>query len=71
MVCNVDLGTLFEAHAKSGADITIADVTEDPDTGLAYITVDGEQKLLGLDFLSFAMVYNNTPAGDYATEDDV
>ena len=24
VVCNVDLGTLFEAHAKSGADITIA-----------------------------------------------
>ena len=67
-----EYGTDYESlYAHVGKDITIADVTEDPDTGLAYITVDGEQRLLGLDFLSWAMVYNNTPAGDYATEDDV
>ncbi len=69
---NKEYGTDYESlYAHVGKDITIADVTEDPDTGLAYITVDGEQRLLGLDFLSWAMVYNNTPAGDYATEDDV
>ena len=67
-----EYGTDYESlYDHVGQDITIADVTEDPDTGLAYITVDGEQKLLGLDFLSWAMVYNDTPAGDYATEDDV
>jgi ABC-type oligopeptide transport system substrate-binding subunit len=63
-----DYTSLYE---KYGKDITIADVTEDPETGFGYITVDGEQKLLGLDFLTMAMVYNDTPAGDYKTEDDV
>ena len=63
-----DYTSLYEAVGK---DITIADVTEDPDTGFAYITVDGEQHLLGLDFLSMAMVYNDEPAGEYETTDDV
>jgi len=54
-----------------GKDITIADVHEDEETGFGYITVDGEEHLLGLDFLTMAMVYNTTPAGDYETEDDV
>ena len=63
-----DYTSLYE---KYGKDITIADVEEDEETGFAYITVDGEKKLLGLDFLTMAMVYNTTPAGDYATEDDV
>ena len=58
-------------YDKVGAGITIADVTEDPDTGFAYIEYEGEMKLLGLDFLTMAMVYNTTPAGDYKTEDDV
>ncbi len=64
----VDYESLYD-HV--GKDITIADVTEDPDTGFAYITVDGEQKLLGLDFLSFAMVYNTEPAGEYKTAEEV
>ena len=63
-----DYTSLYE---KYGKDITIADVTEDEETGFAYITVDGEQHELGLDFLTMAMVYNTTPAGDYETEDDV
>ena len=63
-----DYVSLYE---KVGKDITIADVEEDEETGFGYITVDGEKKLLGLDFLTMAMVYNNTPAGEYATEDDV
>ena len=58
-------------YDKVGKDITIADVHEDEETGFGYITVDGEEKLLGLDFLTMAMVYNTTPAGDYATEEDV
>lgn len=58
-------------YAHVGKNITIADVHEDEDTGLAYIDVDGEERELGLDFLSMAMVYNTTPAGDYKTADDV
>lgn len=65
---NKDYTSLYE---KYGKDITIADVTEDPETGFGYITVDGKEYELGLDFLTMAMVYNTTPAGDYATEDDV
>ncbi len=57
-------------YEKYGADITIADVKEDDD-GFGYITVDGEDYQLGLDFLTMAMVYNTTPAGEYETEDDV
>ena len=63
-----DYVSLYEQVGKS---ITIADVIEDPDTGLAYIEVDGERHELGLDFLTMAMVYNTEPAGDYATADDV
>ena len=51
----VDYTSLYE---QVGKDITIADVTEDPETGFAYITVDGVQYELGMDFLSMAMVYN-------------
>jgi len=58
-------------YEQVGKDITIADVHEDEETGFGYITVDGEEKLLGLDFLTMAMVYNTTPAGDYETEEDV
>ena len=65
---NEDYTSLYE---KYGKDITIADVEEDEETGFAYITVDGEKYELGLDFLTMAMVYNTTPAGDYATENDV
>ncbi len=65
----VDYDSLYN-HVKD-QKITIADVTEDPDTGFGYITVDGEQHLLGLDFLTMAMVYNNEPAGEYKTADDV
>ena len=57
----VDYTSLYE---QVGKDITIADVTEDPETGFAYITVDGVQYELGMDFLSMAMVYNcDVPEG--------
>ena len=71
-LANKEYGTDYESlYDHVGKQITIADVEEDPETGFGYITVDGEQHLLGLDFLSFAMVYNNEPAGDYKTADDV
>ena len=63
-----DYTSLYE---KYGKDITIADVTEDEETGFGYITVDGKEYELGLDFLTMAMVYNTTPAGEYETEEDV
>ena len=58
-------------YAKYGSSVTIADVIEDAETGFAYIEADGERHLLGLDFLSMAMICNTRPAGKYATEDDV
>lgn len=61
-------------YEKYGEDVTIADVTEDTTTGKAYITKDGVQYELGLDFLSRAMVYNvDIPANSdkYKTADDV
>ena len=58
-------------YSKYGKETTIADVTEDEETGFCYIEKDGVEYELGLDFLSMAMVYNTTPAGDYETADDV
>ena len=58
-------------YDKIGANVTIDMVTEDPDTGLATITYEGKTYEAGLDFLSMAMVYNCTPAGDYTTEEEV
>ena len=58
-------------YDKIGANVTIDMVTEDPDTGLATITYEGKEYEAGLDFLSMAMVYNCTPAGDYTTEEEV
>ncbi|MBQ7955871.1 MAG: hypothetical protein IJ282_08970 [Lachnospiraceae bacterium] len=65
-----DYVSLYEQFGK---EVTIADVTEDPNTGFAYIERDGVQYELGLDFLSMAMVYNTSvPAGgSWATADDV
>jgi len=70
---NYEYGTDYVSlYEQFGKGITIADVIEDPDTGFAYITDDkGELRELGLDFLTMAMVYNDEPAGDYATADDV
>ncbi len=61
-------------YEKYGKEVTIADVTEDETTGIAYITKDGTKYELGLDFLSRAMVYNvEVPANSdkYKTADDV
>ena len=57
-------------YDQFGADVKITDVKEDPSTGLPYIEKDGQSYELGLDFLSFAMVYN-TECPDFGTEDEV
>lgn len=57
-----------------GDEVTIADVEENLDTGLAYVTVDGKTYELGMDFLSMAMVYKCDPiAGNTAfdTADEI
>ncbi len=61
-------------YEKYGKEVTIADVTEDENTGKCYITKDGKTYELGLDFLSRAMVYNvDVPENSekYKTADDV
>ncbi|MBQ6292284.1 MAG: hypothetical protein IJK77_00180 [Lachnospiraceae bacterium] len=63
-----DYESLYDSF---GRDASIADVIEDPETGFAYLEVGDERYLLGLDFLSMAMVYNTEPAGGYATEEEV
>lgn len=71
---NKEYGTDYVSlYSKFGKEVTIDDVTEDPETGFAYIEKDGVRYTLGLDFLSMAMVYNTTvPEGSsYATPDDV
>ncbi len=65
-----DYTSLYE---KFGKEVTIADVKENED-GHAYITVDEKDYVLGLDFLSMAMVYNVEVPADHAvykTADDV
>ena len=66
----VDYISLYD---QFGANASIADVTEDEATGLSYITIDGQEYELGLDFLTMAMVYNTQvpEGGRWATEDDV
>ena len=67
-----DYVSLYKYMKDNDLEIRIADVTEDPETGFAYIEVNGEQHELGLDFLSRAMVYDITTEGsDFETEDDV
>ena len=60
-------------YSKFGKDVSIADVIEDPETGFAYIERDGVRYELGMDFLSYAMVYNTAvpEGGVWQTEDDV
>ena len=60
-------------YSKFGKDVTIDQVIEDPETGFAYIEIDGTLYTLGMDFLSYAMVYNCAvpEGGIWETEDDV
>ena len=66
-IAHEDFTSVYEAI---GANITIDMVEEDAD-GLAFVEYEGVKYELGMDFLSMAMVYNCTPAGDFATEEDV
>lgn len=60
-------------YSVCGKGTTIDQVIEDESTGDAYIEYEGEEHLLGLDFLSRAMVHNTTvpEGGWWETEDDV
>ncbi len=65
-----DYQDLYTAYSAEHPDFTIDDITED-DEGFAYVNFNGEDHMLGLDFLTMAMVYNTKPTAKYATEDDV
>lgn len=56
-------------YERIGARVTPDMVTEKED-GRAYVTVDGVEYELGMDFLSMSMVYNATPAPGFATATD-
>ena len=64
-VVHQDYTSVYE---KIGSKIT-ADMVVEKD-GLAYVTYEGVEYELGMDFLSMAMVYNCTPAGDFKTAED-
>ncbi len=49
-----------------GKDVTVDTVREDSE-GRAYVTLNGKEYELGMDFLSMAMVYNVKPAGRFLT----
>ena len=62
-----------DVYVTYGKGFTIDQVTEDPETGLAHATFDGVDYELGMNFLSYAMVYNTQvpEGGRWKTEDDV
>ena len=76
---DIDLADAIEhadhtsVYETIGSAITIDMVNEDPETGLATIEYEGVTYELGMDFLSYAMVYNcSVPEGsEYATQEDV
>ncbi|NLC72532.1 MAG: hypothetical protein GX684_01990 [Ruminococcaceae bacterium] len=65
-----DYTALYE---KFGKQVTIKDVEEDAETGLAYVVIEGKKYELGMDFLSMAMVYNCQVPEDssFKSADDV
>ena len=56
-------------YSEIGGRVTVDMVTEKD--ALAYVSVDGKEYELGLDFLSMAMVYNTRPAGKFLTAEEV
>ena len=60
-----DYTSLYE---KFGKDIQITDVYENAENGNSYIEKDGKFYLLGLDFLSMAMVYKTEVPKDLPEE---
>ncbi|MBQ7769761.1 MAG: hypothetical protein IJ373_01080, partial [Clostridia bacterium] len=53
-------------YAAIGEKVTLDFVREGAD-GRAYVTVDGREYELGMDFLSMAMVYNARPTALFST----
>ncbi len=56
-------------YGAIGKRVTV-DMVEERE-GRAYVSVDGVEYELGMDFLSMAMVYNTRPVGRFATATDV
>ncbi len=54
------------AYEKIGRGVTV-DMVREGEDGRAYLTHEGKEYELGMDFLSMAMVYNATPAGGFPT----
>ena len=53
-----------------GRYITI-DMVQEDENGIATVLYEGKTYTLGMDFLSMAMVYNCTPAGEFTTQEQV
>ncbi len=68
-VSHADRTTVYDTIGKH---ITI-DMVQEDENGLAWVEYEGTRYQLGMDFLSFAMVYNcAVPEGsDYQTQEDV
>ncbi len=56
-------------YEKIGKGITLDSVAEKED-GRAFLTFEGKEYELGMDFLSMAMVYNATPTANFPTAED-
>ena len=56
-------------YGEIGEQVSIDMVTERD--GVVFVTVEGREYELGLDFLSMAMVYNTRPAGNFTTAEAV
>ncbi len=54
-------------YSAIGERVTVDMLREGAD-GRAYVTLDGKEYELGLDFLSMAMVYNTAPMGAFTTQ---
>ena len=67
VVTREDYRSVYDAI---GEQVTIDMVTERED-GRAFVTVDGVEYELGMDFLSMAMVYNTRPTMQFQTATDV
>ncbi len=66
VVCRESYQSVYDTI---GRKITL-DMVEERE-GLAYVTYEGKEYELGMDFLSMAMVYNVKPVGRYATSAEV
>ena len=53
-------------YERIGENVTVDMVREGAD-GRAYVTFEGREYELGMDFLSMAMVYNTRPSGSFTT----